>query len=372
MEEPRKPRKPPHKGYQTARHIRHRAKEKRGGLPPEWEPAGTPGTLEGELTRYLQNLEMRNYSKSSINGTRQKLRDFIAWTAARELTDPKEITMPVLEAYQREIHRHRKPNGKPLTATTQRGYITIIKLYFAWMTRRGIITANPASELELPRLEKRLHDEALAIGQIDAVLNVPDVSDPLGQRDRAMLEVFYSTGVRRSELVHLEITDINHERGTLRVRQGKGKKDRVVPIGRDALEWITRYLDQARPRLALGPSAILFLTSYGEGFNPDTLSRMVSAFIKKADIGRAGSCHLIRHTCATHMLEGGADIRYIQAILGHESLETTAIYTKTSITKLKEIHAKSHPAEKRRPLPEHASQDHANNADDNAADTPEP
>jgi integrase/recombinase XerD len=357
-------RKPPHQGYQTARHIRHRAKDQRGGQPPGWEPAGEPGTLEGEFRRYLEHLEVRNYSSSTINGTRQKVRDFITWAAARELTDPKEITMAVLEAYQREIHRHRKTNGKPLTATTQRSYISIIKLFFGWMTKRRIIAANPASELDLPRPEKRLHEEALAIGEIDTVLNIPDISDPLGLRNRTMLEVFYSTGLRRSELTRLETTDINHERGTLRVRQGKGKKDRVVPIGQSALEWIARYLDQARPRLAVGPSAILFLTSYGEGFNPDTLSRLVSDLLKKANIGRPGSCHLIRHTCATHMLEGGADIRYIQQLLGHESLETTAIYTETSITQLKEIHAQTHPAEKRRPLPERPSQDDAD-------DTPE-
>lgn len=361
-------RKPPHKGYQSARIMRQRAKDKRGGLPPEWMPAGEPGTLEGEFTRYLEYLEVRNYSSSTINGTRQKVRDFITWAAARELTDPKEITMAALESYQRELHRHRKPNGKPLTANTQRGYISIIKLFFGWMTKRRIIAANPASELDLPRPEKRLHEEALAIGEIDAVLNIPDVTDPLGLRDRTLLEVFYSTGVRRSELVSLEITDINHERGTLRVRQGKGKKDRVVPIGRDALQWVARYLDEARPRLAIGSSATLFLTSYGEGFHPDTLSQMVSAFLKKAGIGRPGSCHLIRHTCATHMLEGGADIRYIQQLLGHEKLDTTAIYTETSITQLKDIHAKTHPAEKRKPHPRHPAQD---DADENAADTPE-
>lgn len=118
MEEPHKPRKPPHKGYQTARHIRDRAKEQRGGLPPEWHPSGEPGTLEGEFCRYLQHLEVRNYSSSTLNGTRHKVRDFIEWSATRELTAPGEITMAALEAYQRELHRHRKSNGKPLTATT--------------------------------------------------------------------------------------------------------------------------------------------------------------------------------------------------------------------------------------------------------------
>ena len=354
--------------------MRDRTKDQRGGRPPEWLPAGEPGTLEGEFCRYMQHLEVRNYSSSTIIGTRHKIHDFITWAAGRELTDPKEITMAALESYQRELHRHRKPNGKPLTANTQRGYISIIKLFFGWMTKRRIIAANPASELDLPRPEKRLHEEALAISQINAVLNVPDVSDPLGMRNRAMLEVFYSTGVRRSELVNLEITDINHERGTLRVRQGKGKKDRVVPIGQGALTWIARYLDEARPRLALGPSATLFLTSYGEAFNPDTLSQLVSRIMRLADIGRLGCCHLIRHTCATHMLEGGADIRYIQQLLGHEKLDTTAIYTETSITKLKEVHAKTHPAEKRKPLPEREFQDKAEDdpqaAPENAPEIP--
>ena len=350
-------RKPPHQGYETTRHMRHRAKDKRGGAPLGWYPQGEAGTLEGEFVRYLEHLEVRNYSQSSIKGQRHKLRDFITWCSERELTDPQEITLPILESYQREIHHHRKANGKPLTATTQRGILGAIKTFFARMTKRGILTANPASELELPRAEKRLHEEALGIKEINAVLNVPDISDPLGLRDRAILETFYSTGVRRSELAALEVTDIHHERATLRVRQGKGKRDRVVPLGKAALEWIVRYLDQARPRLAVTSSPILFLTSYGEDFNPDTLSQMVTRYIKKADIGRGGSCHLLRHTCATHMLEGGADIRYIQQLLGHAKLNTTAIYTETSIGKLQEIHAKSHPAEKRRALPKPEAND---------------
>ena len=128
--------------------------------------------------------------------------------------------------------------------------------------------------------------------------------------------------------------------------KAKGHKDRVVPVGSRALQWLESYLDEVRPRLALDASQrALFLTSYGEPFNPDVLSRMVSKWIRQADIGRPGSCHLIRATCATHMLEGGADIRFIQQLLDHEKLETTAIYTQVSIEQLKAVHGRTHPAE---------------------------
>ena len=184
-----------------------------------------------------------------------------------------------------------------------------------------------------------------------AVLSVPDVSDALGVRDRAMLETFYGTGMRRGELAKLEITDLNAEWRTIRIRQGKGHKDRVLPVGERDLLWLERYLEQVRPRLVLDPGErALFLTSYGEAFNPDVISRKVSKFIKTAEIDRTGSCHLLRHTCATHMLEGGADIRFIQQLLGHEKLDTTAIYTEVSIVKLAEVHARTHP-HGRRELP---------------------
>ena len=119
-----------------------------------------------------------------------------------------------------------------------------------------------------------------------------------------------------------------------------------MPVGSRALEWLVRYLEEVRPRLLLdAQERHLFLTSYGEPFNPDVLSRMVSKWLKQADIGRPGSCHLVRHTTAVHLLEGGADIRFIQQLLGHEKLETTAIYTQVSIEQLKAVHARCHPAE---------------------------
>jgi integrase/recombinase XerD len=337
------------KGHQRIQHLRHRAQDKRGGNTAADFPTGAPGTLAHQSARYLENLAVRNYTADTIEGRRDALKVFLLWANDRDLTNPAAITKPILESYQRHLWRWRKANGKPLGISTQRSRLGTVRDLFAWLTKNNHLQANPASEIEMPRPEKRLPKEPLGIYQIKSILAVPDTSDPLGIRDRAMLELFYSAGLRRSELAKLRLEDLNRERQTLQIRQGKHHKDRVVPVGNRALHWLERYLDESRPRLALdAQQPALFLTSYGEPFNPDVLSRMVTKFIKQAEIDRPGSCHLIRHTCATHMLEGGADIRFIQQLLGHEKLETTAIYTQVSIEQLKAVHSKTHPAEKPR------------------------
>jgi integrase/recombinase XerD len=194
-------------------------------------------------------------------------------------------------------------------------------------------------------MEKRLPEAALTLAQVAALMTVPNTADPLGIRDRAILELFYSTGLRRAELCRLGLADFNPERRTFHVRQGKGHKDRMLPVGERAVQWIEKYLVEVRPRLCLDTrTQALFLTGYGGPFNADVLSRQVSKWMEQAGLRRKGSCHLLRHTCATHMLEGGADIRYIQQLLGHESLETTAIYTEVNIRQLQEVHARCHPS----------------------------
>jgi len=333
------------KGYEATIKMRQRSGEKRGGGDASAWPQGGAGTLAGEALRYLEWLAVRHYTPSTIEGRRDGLKNFLDWARERDLTTPEQITKPILESYQRHLWRYRKKNGKPLGISTQRGRLGTLKDYFAWLCKQNTLQANPASELEMPRTETRLPVEPLSQEQIRLLMNVPNVSDPLGIRDRAILETFYATGMRRGELTSLEITDLNRERGTLQIRQGKGRKDRVVPAGGRALAWLEKYLDHSRPKLVLdGSVRSLFLTSYGEGFNPDVISRMVTAWIKAAGIERVGSCHLLRHSCATHMLEGGADIRFIQQLLGHAKLETTAIYTEVSIEQLKAVHAKTHPS----------------------------
>jgi integrase/recombinase XerD len=220
-----------------------------------------------------------------------------------------------------------------------------VRAYFKWLCRQNHLLANPAADLELPRAEKRLPRHVLTAAEAERVLGMPDISEPLGLRDRAILEAFYSTGMRRMELIGLKLYDLDQERGTVFIRQGKGKKDRMIPMGERAFGWVRRYLEEARGKLALTPDeGIVFLTNVGLAFEPNRLTQLARDYVGKAEIGKTGACHLFRHTCATLMLENGADIRFIQQLLGHEKLETTQIYAQVSIRMLKEVHTRTHPA----------------------------
>jgi integrase/recombinase XerD len=213
------------------------------------------------------------------------------------------------------------------------------------ITRQNHILHNPASELELPRLPHRLPRHVLTAQEAEQVLQQPDIHDPIGLRDRAILEMLYSTGMRRMEVISLKLYDLDTERGTILIRQGKGKKDRFVPVGDRAVAWLEKYVREARGDLAGEPdTGTLFLSHTGEEINRDMLTMTVRAYVMKAKTGKSGACHLFRHTMATLMLEGGADVRFIQEMLGHARLDTTQIYTRVSIRMLKQIHAASHPA----------------------------
>jgi integrase/recombinase XerD len=163
------------------------------------------------------------------------------------------------------------------------------------------------------------------------------------------MEVLYATGMRRTELARLALDDIEPERALVLIRQGKGRKDRLIPLGERALHWVQQYLSQARPQLAWNADdKTLFLSNEGNPLNPMWLSRVIAQRIERAELGKHGSCHLLRHTMATLMLEGGADIRFIQVMLGHAELSTTQIYTQVAIKQLQQVHARTHPGARRR------------------------
>jgi len=329
------------------KHLRARAKAARGGQDGWTERAGLGGAADGLeycAAEWVESLRARNYAEGTLREREATLRFFRAWAAERDLVRVAEITRPVLEAYQRALSRPPEAGGRPVAWSMRRKRLEILRGFFRWLTRQNILLHNPASELELPRPEKRLPPAALTPEEVARLFAVPDVADPLGLRDRVMLEVFYASGLRRAELCRVECPELNLARGTLTVRQGKGKKDRVVPLGARAVSWLRRYLDEVRPRLLLDARVqTLFLTGYGEAFSPNVLTRMVTAWLAAAGLKGRGSCHLLRHTCATHMHEGGADIRHIQQLLGHACLETTAIYTDVTIRHLLEAHARCHP-----------------------------
>ena len=310
--------------------------------------AGDPGDEAGFAAlaaAYLEALRVLNYSEQTVESREHHLREFIKWAAERSFARPSEVTKPILERYQRHLYHYRKKNGQPLSFLSQHGCLVPVRALFKWLCRHNHLLANPAADLELPRAEKRLPRHVLTASEAERVLGAPNVEEAMGLRDRAILEVFYSTGMRRMELLGLKLYDLDQERGTVFVRQGKGKKDRMIPMGARAFGWVRRYLDEVRPSLSLTPDdGIVFLTNVGLVFEPNRLTQLVRDYVDAAEIGKTGSCHLFRHTCATLMLENGADIRFIQQLLGHEKLETTQIYAQVSIRMLKEVHTRTHPA----------------------------
>ena len=293
---------------------------------------------------YIDYLRVMNYSERTIDHREITLMQFSTWCEERGLNRTNEVTKPILERYRRHLHHSRDRRGNPLSAKNQLARLIPLRGFFKWATQQNYLLYNPASELELPRVEKRLPKATLSPEEAELILSLPNIQTEEGLRDRAILEVLYSTGVRRMEVVNLSRADVHTDRGVLAVRQGKGKKDRFVPVSERATQWITKYLDEVRTGFAIEPDPQnVFLEKNGQPLTPDRLSRLVTKYIKQADIGKSGSCHLFRHTVATLMLDNGADIRFIQQMLGHASILTTEIYTHVSIVKLKQIHEMTHP-----------------------------
>ncbi|WP_207005677.1 site-specific tyrosine recombinase XerC [Trinickia mobilis] len=320
-------------------------KKRQAGTP--WGvigPADDAQSLYHEMVRHLDWLKVRRYSERTLRTKEAHLRKFIEWCDERGLTYPQEVTRPVLERYQRHLHLYRTPKG-PLSGHGQIQRLVTLKVWFSWQVRQHRILSNPAADLEMPRREKRLPKHILSASEVERILNGADVGTLLGLRDRAMLETFYSTGIRRLEMIGLQLEDVDYERGTLMVRQGKGYRDRLVPIGERALAWVRKYADEARAELMPSPEErTLFLTTHGGPLGATQLSTLVSGYIRAAGMEKSGSCHLFRHAMATLMLENGADVRFVQAMLGHADLSTTQVYTQVAIRALKEIHTATHPA----------------------------
>ncbi len=318
---------------------------KRGNKQPP-RPIGDPNEPDGFWIwsqRFLQWLQTRNYSAHTVESRQIGLRRFVQWCEARNLYRPSQLTKPMLERYQRHLYLLRRPDGGPqMSFRTQHVMLTAVRRFFRWMVKQNALPSNPASELELPRLPHRLPRDVLSAEEVEEVLSQVNTSTALGVRDRAILELMYSTGIRRSEVTGLSLSDLDVERGTLMVREGKGQRDRMLPVGERALAWAKRYIRDVRPELMVMPDpGALFLTNMGEALLPPGLSQNIRRYVRKA--GKRGACHVFRHAMATHMLEGGADVRYVQEMLGHTSLESTQVYTRVSIRKLKAIHAATHP-----------------------------
>jgi integrase/recombinase XerD len=308
-----------------------------------------PEPLGSLVAEHVRGLLARRFAASTVRSRRRDLAHFAAWCGLRGLTHPGELTLPILERYRQALYEARKADGHPLGWGAQAQKLVAVKQFLRWATRMKHVPFDAGAALELPRRPQHLPRTVLSISEVEQVLAQPDLAGPMGVRDRAILETLYSTGMRRLELLQLTLPDVDAGRGVVFIREGKGRKDRVVPIGERALEWIERYRCDVRPRLVVEPDpGTVFLTSRGRPVRSNRLTELVHHYVGQAGVGKTGSCHVFRHTMATLMLEGGADVRYIQAMLGHAQLSTTELYTRVSITALKAVHQRTHPAHRTR------------------------
>jgi integrase/recombinase XerD len=298
-------------------------------LPPLEEADDTA------ITQFLDAIWAENgLAQQTLDSYRRDLEGLARWRDGRGLAGAdRGALFDYLSWRTREGYSPRS-NARLLSA---------LRAFYAFRLRRGDRRDDPTALLAPPKLPRSL-PKALAESQIDALLNAPDTENPLGLRDRAMLELMYAAGLRVSELVHLPSTGVNLRQGVLRV-MGKGSKERLVPLGEEAQHWLERYLAQSRPQLAgkrvLAP---LFIEASGQAPTRQAFWHLVKRYAAVAGIDPGKiSPHGLRHSFATHLLNRGADLRALQMLLGHSSLSTTQIYTLVAREQLKKLHSKHHP-----------------------------
>lgn len=299
--------------------------------------------LDRQGVRWLSHLEALGYSPETVRSRRTDLWRFLTFARAADLLEAPQVGGPEIMAFRRWMQ-----SLDTMALRSQYQCLTGLRCWLRWLCELGELERVPVQELRMVKLGRRLPREVLAVEEVERLLATPDHSTPHGLRERTLLEVLYSTGLRRAEVSRLWVEDIHFERGLVLVREGKGRKDRYVPIGLRARLWVRRYLEQTRAMWLRDPlEKHLWLTADGTPLSYRTITTTVGALFRMAGFSRTGSnCHVLRHSMATHLMENGADIRSVQEILGHTDIQSTQIYTHVSQTRAKEVHARCHPLER--------------------------
>ncbi len=275
-------------------------------------------------------------SPRTLESYRRDLAQFAHWLDVQGLT----LATASAAAVQRFLGERGLKQG--IAARSIARQLTALKRYYRWLNRQGARLDDPTLAVEPPRLPRPL-PKSLSEADVEALLAAPDVSTDIGLRDRAMLELLYACGLRVSELVGLSLQAVSLDMGVVKV-MGKGAKERLVPMGEVATEWIERYLRQARPRLLAGQSShALFVTRRGGGMTRQMFWHLIKSYARRAGITAQLSPHTLRHAFATHLINHGADLRVVQLLLGHADISTTQIYTHVARERLKRLHAQHHP-----------------------------
>lgn len=301
--------------------------------------------VKNPAQEYLKHLQARNCSPHTVKNSKSVLKLFAGFLEEEGIVEIDQLTREVLEDYQQELAFTLTATGKPLAVRTQGKRLSVIKGFSRYLKEHDYLIHDPGAIIKLPRQAKQLPRAILDEPEIKKLIAAPDTRTNRGYRNRVIVELLYDTAIRRSEIADVKITDIDLDGGFLLVR-GKGNKERVVPVSGRVSGLVRNYILAVRPAFINGDDpAYLILNRWGRRMDANGVWAVVKRCGKLAKLDKV-TTHTLRHTCATHMLRNGAPIRHIQEMLGHESLETTMIYTHVTINDLKEIHAKYHPSER--------------------------
>jgi integrase/recombinase XerD len=302
-------------------------------------------TPEEALLEFRAWLTVHHYRPASVKSYTEMLRPFWAWLAQESITDLRAVTRAGLERYAAHVL------AQPLSRGTQALRLRALKRLFACLVEANQLLLDPAGGLRDPEAGGRLPRPVLTPAEVARLLAQPNTSLQVGIRDRAILELFYATGLRIGEVLALTVYDVDLEAGLLRVRTSKSGRGRVVPLGTGAGRWLREYLERVRPRPSrFAPHArALFLTQQGRALTHHVLRGLLQRYVRAAQLRPHVTCHTLRHSCATHLLEAGADLGAIQELLGHRDLRTTQIYTRVRPVEVKAMHQQTHPRERGEP-----------------------
>jgi integrase/recombinase XerD len=303
---------------------------------------------EAVARRYLEHLTVeRGLADNTLAAYRRDLERYVAFLAGRGVADLDDVDAKTIRAFIAWVSASTHgPDGEPYRATTVSRMLSTVRTYHRFALREGLVTDDPTAGVVRPRLPRAL-PHPLTVEQVTAIVEAPGDATPVAARDRAILELLYGAGLRISELVGLDVDDVDLEDAAVRVF-GKGSKERLVPIGRMARDAVAAYLTRGRPALATGRSrAALFLNTRGGRLTRQSCSRLLDAHRTRAGITRVVTPHDLRHSFATHLLEGGADVRVVQELLGHASVATTQVYTLVTTEHLRAAYYTAHPRARR-------------------------
>jgi integrase/recombinase XerD len=301
------------------------------------------------IPKYLSYLKTIGRSAFTIRSTKYGLRLFVRFMENEKVLHIEDITFEAMFAYQEELAFRVSARGGLLAIRAQEKLLSLAKGFTRYAHDQEYLITDPGAKIKLPKQPKGLPKVIMTLPEIKKLLDAADMHTNGGYRNRIIIEILYDTAIRRLEVCNIKISDLDLDTGYVHIRGGKGNKDRVVPVSKRVCELINNYILSVRPSYVKDKDdGYLILNRHGQKMDPMAVWQIVRRCVHLAGIKRNVSPHTFRHTCATHMLKNGAPVRHLQEMLGHESLESTQIYTRVTINDLKDIHARYHPSESMR------------------------